>query len=339
MVAGPEATRFLGRLKSAGGHKPIDERVEPGAGAGAMHHDLVAVEPPHHVEVDHGGGVGQRHRSVRRVVGAAEQAPFLAREGHEEDRPRKRPLLLEPPRHLDKQGRAAGVVVGAVMHGVLTRCRGIGAAVAEVVVVGAEHHGLGFRRPLPGGGIDAALRPAHARQDRHHVPALGLGPFDRRLALDPPARERAALWLERVVDPLLDGVEIPAERRLHDVVDQRPAEVHDRHRTVLGAVAGAGEGHQRVAVRVGVVAKDDAPGLVLRRIGHLAGQRRILRCLVAVEHAMWVVLLRLLSQHHDAGPLGGATLLGGRERRVVVVVLRGGGDAVAGEDQRQVKPP
>ena len=203
--------------------------------------------------------------------------------------------------------------------------------------MGAEHHGLG--RPLRGVGIVGPLRPARVGQNRHHVPPHGLGPFDRRLSPNPPAAEWAALRLERVVDPLLDRVEIPPERRLHDIVHERPPEVQDRHGAVLRPVARARERHQRVAVRIGVVAEDDAPGLVLRRVGHLAGQRRILRRLIAIEHAVRVVLLRLLAQDHDAGPLGGAAPLGGCEGRVVVVMLGGCGDAVAGEYQRQVESP
>ena len=85
---------------------------------------------------------------------------------------------------------------------------------------------------------------------------------------------------------------------------------------------------------------------MLRGVGHLTGQRRVLRSLIAVEHAVWVVLLRLLSQKNRRCPLRPCLLRpwavqpGPRDgkRPIVVVVLRRRRDAIAGKHQRQIKP-
>ena len=118
------------------------------------------------------------------------------------------------------------------------------------------------------------------------------------------------------------------------------------HGPPLGAVARPGERHELVTVDVGVVGEDHAADLVLRGVGDLPGQRRMLRGLVAVEHAVGIVLLRLLPQHDHRRPLHrqhrGRGGIGGSARggsdAVVVVVLGGRGDAIPREHEREVEP-
>ena len=83
MIARPEATGLLGCLETVLGHEAVDQLFEANAGAGAMHHHLVAVEPADHVEVDHRHGVGEGHRRVGRVVAAPEQTPLFTGKRHE----------------------------------------------------------------------------------------------------------------------------------------------------------------------------------------------------------------------------------------------------------------
>ena len=58
----------------------------------------------------------------------------------------------------------------------------------------------------------------------------------------------------------------------------------------------------------------------------------MLRCLIAIEDAVRILLLWFLPQHHC-----GSRLRGSPERGVVVVLFGRGGDAVAGKHQRQIE--
>jgi hypothetical protein len=55
----------------------IDELLEAGTGARAVHDDLVVHQPADHVEVHHRHGVGERHHGVGGIVAAAQEAAFL----------------------------------------------------------------------------------------------------------------------------------------------------------------------------------------------------------------------------------------------------------------------
>jgi len=291
---------------------------------------LVAVEPAHHVEIHHRDGVGQGHSGVGGVVAAAEQAPLLAGKGGEQNAAGQRRAGRQPAGHLHQQRRAAGVVVGPVVHRLFARGRRVHPAIAEVVVVGPQDHGLPrIDRRAVGPCLAAA-----ARQQPENVAALGLHPLDRGAAPDPPAGQRGRLRLERFVDRPLNLGERAAQRCLDDLVEPGAGEVQHRHRPPVGTLAGPGERHQRITPLVGVVAEHEPAGLVLRGVGRLAGKRRVLRGLIALEGAVGIVLLRLLPEHHHGLALGPALV---SQRGVVVVVLGRRRDPVAGKGQWQVE--
>ena len=130
------------------------------ARSGALHLQRVPVQAADHVEVEVGGELIERQRRLGGERRRAEQAGFLARPEHEGDVAPARAVLqlLRRGQHGGDTGR---VVVGARMHlGLLAGAgeRGSAAAVAEVIVVRAEHH------PRLGDAGDGARRRAGIRR-------------------------------------------------------------------------------------------------------------------------------------------------------------------------------
>ena len=214
------------------------------------------------------------------------------------------------------------------MHRRVTRRSRTAPTIAEVIVVGPQHDRFG----RTDGRSVGSRWLACAGQKAEHIAGLRLGAFDRGPAADPPAGKRRALGHKLLVDRLLQRRQRSPHTLRHDLVDNLPAHLQDRQGAFFRTIPGPVEFHQGVAGVGGIVAQHHTAHLMLGGIGHLSGQRRILRGLIAIEHAVRVVLLRFLSQHDHGGPLG-------RQACVVVVVFLGSGDPVAGEDQRQVKRP
>ena len=140
LVGGAEAVRAGPQLQRAGG---LLEQAGPhGGGADAGDDEAVVLEAADHVEVHHREqrGAGLRGEAVDEVT-RAEQAHLLGAEGQELDgvgASGARDLGERGGEH-EHGGDAGCVVVGAVVHGLLTGGERAGGAEAEVVHVGADH--------------------------------------------------------------------------------------------------------------------------------------------------------------------------------------------------------
>ena len=193
VVTGAEPARFLCHRESGRLGQPVDEWIEAGTSSGAVDDQLVINQPANHVEVDHGRSPLEWHQRIGRVVATAQQPPLFTGKGHEQHCPRKRPHGLELPGNLQQHRRATGVVVGAVVDGLLARRQGVAVAVAEVVVVGPEDDNVTVKGRAVG-------RLSSSGQNAHDVVGVGLLPLDRHLAPNSPAIKRPALRLKGLVN-------------------------------------------------------------------------------------------------------------------------------------------
>ena len=145
----------------------------------ADHNQVVIAEPPDHVQVQPGRHAIQRDRRMGDPMLRAQQPLLLPVPIGEKDRPLRR-LGENRERlcQLEHGGRAAGVVVGAGMNLPVGIEAQAAAAVADVVVMGADHDHL-----------VAQFRIA-ARQHRQDVAAV------RVEGLEEPAAIAAAVQME-----------------------------------------------------------------------------------------------------------------------------------------------
>ena len=123
--------------------------------------------------------------------------------------------LRQHPGNLQYDGHARGVVVGAVVDGAAFGRQCALRAIAQVIVMGADHDDLVRQRPGAGQNGRDVLHFAM------HVPNF-------RLALDSPAGQIAAGRLERAVDFIFDLAQFLLIEIMENAVDGRPAERDDR---------------------------------------------------------------------------------------------------------------
>ena len=100
----------------------------------------VVAQTPHHVEIDVGGDVGERHGGISGETGRSHQSEFLAGPEREDDAPAAGLHRRQHLRQAHDHRRPRGVVVRAIVDFaflVLVRERTRRTA-ADVIVVGAH---------------------------------------------------------------------------------------------------------------------------------------------------------------------------------------------------------
>ena len=141
MVAGAEAVGGFRYLQLVNRAEGIDQAVPARGSAGAGDVDLVLIDPPDHIHVDHQDGVFQRDRGIFAIMGGAEQSDLFPAETGEDHRAGQGGFgdIGSDAHH---RGGAGGVVVGAVMdHRLVTTVAGAAqVAPAEVIIVGTHHN-------------------------------------------------------------------------------------------------------------------------------------------------------------------------------------------------------
>ena len=85
LVAAARCPRDLREMESIGPIHKVQQLAEARAGADTVDRQGVIAEPADHIEIDHGGGLAERHDRIIDIVHAAPEAPFLAREKNEDD--------------------------------------------------------------------------------------------------------------------------------------------------------------------------------------------------------------------------------------------------------------
>src|SRR2546430_2446822 len=144
----------------------IDQVLPLGRGVGAERDQLVLPQPSDHVEIDHGRDAGYRDRRVLDEPGGPRQTDLLAGEERDQDAPSIRDAGERAPQRLpDEHGPdgARSVVVGAVVNRVLVRAHGVLSAIAQMVVVGADHDVFVLQSPLARDHSGQVLRFLEAR--------------------------------------------------------------------------------------------------------------------------------------------------------------------------------
>lgn len=129
-----------------------------GSRADAADRDAIVVHPPHHVEVEHGDDVLARHGRVLHKILCAEQALLFGGEGdYQHATLEPVAVLRQQARQLHNRRRARSVVVRAGMDVARLWGKRPHLAVAEMVIVRANHNHL-----------VAQLRVV-ARNEAHHI--------------------------------------------------------------------------------------------------------------------------------------------------------------------------
>ena len=128
------------------GTRPVvglhDRSTQPFGRPGPEDLQPLAAEPADHVEVH---GKGDRHMSEQRgphtheVVGAQQPLFLTIPEGEQDRPPRPARQVLHRLGHFDQSGHTGGIVVGPVVDEAERAIAVAGVAVADVVVVGADH--------------------------------------------------------------------------------------------------------------------------------------------------------------------------------------------------------
>ena len=135
--------------------------------------------------------VAERGRRRPHEVRRAEQAHLLAREGGEDERPRRTRRRGECPRECHHRGRAGGIVVRSGMDGagLVGRQRPF-AAPAQMIVVRADHDGL-----VREARVGTREHADHVRRESAVANQADLDP-------DPRARQRQRARGEASIDGL-----------------------------------------------------------------------------------------------------------------------------------------
>src|SRR5205085_2400614 len=96
---------------------------------------LVLIQPPDHIEIDHRDRLLERPRRIVDIEFRSEQSLFLTGKCHKDQRAFWPSLFSEYPCKLDDGGRARRVVIGTVMDLRRVCCKATRAAVAEMIVM------------------------------------------------------------------------------------------------------------------------------------------------------------------------------------------------------------
>ena len=244
------------------------------------------------------------------VVRGAEESQFLAAERGEDDAPAGRSgadhRLGEP----DERGRAGGVVVGPGMDRVpALRRERERAAAPEVIVVGADHDGLGAKARI-------ACR-ARCRRRSPWCRARGRAPSGsapgrraRRASAGAPVRSMRAERAARSRPPGPRSASATSRRAETATIPQD------------GVAPRSGVSR---SPRAGPLDDDHRRRAVLARVEDLVAELGVVEVLGRAKRPLGIRLARLAGHHqHDLAP--------DVEAGVVVVAERRRGDPVAGED-------
>ena len=255
-----------------------------------------------------------RRRAGRRrphEVRRAEQAHLLAREGGEDERPRRTRRRGKCPGECHHRRRAGGIVVRSGMDGagLVGRQRPF-AAPAQMIVVRADDDGL--------------VREARigTREHCHHVRRHGAVADQADLDPDPRARQRQRARGEASIDGLGQLGQAHAGRR-QERVGARACHADGDNAQRL---ADAGKLGERVRPHPGMSGDDDGPRAVLARIDDLVAPLRVVVGGRVPEGARRIGGARLLAQDQD-------DLASHVEPRIVVIAEVGSGDSVSGEGE------